>query len=328
MTGFATQEPAPRAQLPTATVVAGTGEPDPEDVARVRAEVLAELPRLLPLFQGRVQRPFFVHVHASRDALPAVLAEALHEDSPAFALLGQHQIHIVWGEVRRTASPPNGVVRHELVHELLDQFVAPNGRYLPRWFHEGLAQHLAGDTYLRASEDDLVWGMGLRRLPPFGALRERFPTESTELRSAYAQSFSYVSWLVREYGLDNLLAVARAADSYTTFEAALVGRLGRTTLQLEDAWRHHVVHGSGAPWRVLLEQCFSYCLLAMLPFLVIALMRRLRAEDRTARQLASAEAQAAPEPAIGPATTPSATGPESPASPEATFGDRDDDARR
>jgi hypothetical protein len=302
--------PLPAQQPPTAspraTVVAGTGEPPAQAVATIDQLVAAELPSLLRIFSAaQVDRPFFVHVHESRAALPAALAAHLDPDSPAFAVLGAHQIHIVWGEVVRMGASPRGVVRHELVHELLDQYAAPHGRQLPRWFHEGLAQHLAGDTYLRASEDDLVWGMGLRRLEPFGALRSRFPTEPSALRSAYAQSFSYVSWLAREYGVAELLAIVRAVGPYTTFEAALVGRTGRSTLQLEDAWRHHVLHGSGAPWRVLLDQCFSYCLIALLPVLVVALIRRLRAEGRAAGELARREAAAAAaEPAPPPAEVP------------------------
>lgn len=281
------------ASAPRATVVAGTGEPSAQAVATIAQLVEAELPDLLRVFSAsHVDRPFFVHVHGARDALPAALAAHLDPDSPAFAILGAHQIHIVWGELVRTGASPHGVVRHELVHELLDQYAAPHGRLLPRWFHEGLAQHLAGDTYLRASEEDLVWGMGLRRLEPFGALRGRFPADPTGLRSAYAQSYSYVSWLAREYGIAELLAMVRVVGPYTTFEAALVGRTGRSTLQLEEAWRHHVVHGSGAPWRVLFDQCFSYCLIALLPVLAVALIRRLRAEGRAARELARREAAA------------------------------------
>ncbi len=276
---------------PKATVVAGTGEVAADWVERTRMAVEVELPRLLPLFAGRPKHSFFVHVHADRDSMPAALVASLHEDCPAFAVLGQHQIHIVWQEMRRVGANLHGVVRHELVHELLDQFVAPNGRTTPRWFHEGLAQHLAGDTYLGASEDDLVWRIVARRLPSFGALRERFPDELMGLRAAYAQSYSYVSWLVREFGLADLLAVARAADNLTTFERALVGRLERSTLQLEEGWRHYVLHGSGAPWRVAFDQCFSLCLLAILPMMAFALMRRLKAERRVAEHLVAVEAR-------------------------------------
>lgn len=281
------------APAPQATVVAGAGEVAPEWVARVDAVVGEELPRLLPLFDGKPKHRFFVHVHADRETLPEALAVHLHPESPAFAMLGQHQIHVVMGEVRRLGVELHGVVRHELVHELLDQYAAPHGRGIPRWFHEGLAQHLAGDTYLRAREDDLAWRLVARRMPAFAELRTQFPADVEPLRTAYAQSYSYVSWLVREYGLGEMLAVVRAVDDLTPFEPALAGRTGRATVDLEESWRHYVLHGSGAPWRVLFEQFFSLSLLAILPILVLALRRHLAKEDRAARRLVDAEARAA-----------------------------------
>jgi hypothetical protein len=272
-----------------ASVVAGTGEVDARWVEDARAMVAAELPELRALFGGEPQQPFFVFVHAGRDSLTPALAACLQPESPAFALLGQHQIHVVWNELWRLGVPLRGVVRHELVHELLEQYTAPHGRGIPRWFHEGLAQFVAGDTYLGAREEDIAVRLLARRLPGFADLRERFPADVDQLRSAYAQSFSYVSWLAREYGVADLLAAARATSEHTTFESALAWRLRRSTYELEEAWRNYVLHGSGAPWRVLFEQCFSLTLVALLPLLVIALGRRLARDGRAARALAEAE---------------------------------------
>ncbi len=287
------QEPGSAAPVPRVQVVAGTGAIDAESVDRVRAEVEAELPGLLAVFANKPKHTFFVHVHADRESMPAALLAHVHEDAPAFAMLGQHQIHLIRREIERTGADLKAVVRHELVHELLDQYVAPNGREIPRWFHEGLAQCLAGSTYLQASENDLVWRITARRLQPFYELTNSFPREQPALRVAYAQSYSYVSYLIKQAGLANLLAVARATDDFTSFDRALVGRLKRSTLALEDGWRHHVLHGSGAPWRVLLDQCFSLSLIALLPFLVIAVIRRLRRDQAVAGQLAASEAMAA-----------------------------------
>ena len=270
-------------------VAAGSGAIEPEVVDTVRTMVRSELVWLKEVFQGMPSRTFFVHVHADRDSMPESLAAFLHPDSPGFALLGQHQIHIVWGEIRRTGASARGVVVHELVHELLDQFVAPHGRLMPRWFHEGLAQTIAGDTYLGAREEDLVGRLAIDRLAAFGSLRKEFPTEESALRLAYGQSYSFVAWLVHEYGMETLLAVARATDDVTSFERALVGRIGRTFPQLEDAWHDHLVYGSGAPWRVLFDQCFSLLLIAALPVLVLALMRRLKSEEAASARLAEKE---------------------------------------
>jgi len=273
-------------------VVAGSGAIAPEVVDTVRAMVGSELVRLREIFPGMPSRAFFVHVHADRDSMPAALTAHLHPDSPGFAMLGQHQIHIVWGEIRRTGASARGVVLHELVHELLDQFVTPHGALMPRWFHEGLAQTIAGDTYLGAREEDLVGRAVTGRLASFGALRKEFPTGESDLRLAYGQSYSFVAWLVREYRMESLLAVARATDDLTSFERALVGRTGRTFPQLEEAWRDHLMHGSGAPWRVLFDQCFSLLLIAALPVLVLALMRRLKSEAVASTRLAEKEREA------------------------------------
>jgi hypothetical protein len=286
-------------------VAAGTGGIDESAVDRIRAVVVEQLPALSAIFRGMPNRPVFVHVHATREALPPALRANLHEGSSGFALLGRNQIHLVWGEMRRTGAHMRGVVVHELVHVLLDQYVQPQGARMPRWFHEGLAQSLAGDTYLGAREEDLVWRAAASRLPSFGELRERFPTDEEGLRIAYAQSYSYVEFLRRQFGLDGLLRIAAAVDEWTTFERALVGRAGRSTLELEDAWKNHLLSGSGASWRVMFEQCWSLLLIAALPVLALALIRRLavdrRARERLERENAAAETAAPqdelPEPA-------------------------------
>lgn len=286
--------PAPVATDPRVTVVAGAGDVDAEWVERTRAVVAAELPDVGHWFPSP-KHVFFVHVHADRDTLPPALAACLQPESPAFTLLGQHQIHLVWGEMRRLGEELPRVVRHELVHELLDQATFPHSNRIPRWFHEGLAQHIAGGTYLGAREQDLVWRLMLGRLPSCNELRERFAGDVDALRLAYALSYSYVAWLAREHGEAALLAAARAVDDYTSFESALAGRLGRNTLQLEDGWRDYLLHGSGAPWRSLMQEWFSLVMVAVLPLLVIAVGRRLAREGRTARLLAERDARLAAE---------------------------------
>jgi hypothetical protein len=288
-------------------VVAGGGDVAATDLDRVRATVDAELPLLAPLFPGAPSRAFFVHAHADRAALPAELGPHLHPDAPAFALLGARQIHLVLGEIGRLGLPLRSVVRHELTHELLDQHVAPHGRRVPRWFHEGLAQVLAGDTYLRAREDELTFALMAQRLRNFAELERDFPAESTARREAYAQSFSYVAWLAARYGLDELIAVAAAADDVTPFPAALAGRLRRPTYWLEEHWKQYVLHGSGAPWRIVFDQCFSLLLIALLPLLVLGLRRHLAREAATRRKLAATEA--AP-PALPPSAPPTAATPD------------------
>lgn len=269
-------------------VVAGTGEVGDDDLQRVREAVAASLPRLQKEFQRPLQRRFHVFVHADREHLPASMVASLHEDAAGFALLGMHQVHIVRDEIAGSGSTLAGVVAHELVHELLDQYAGEFGRLIPRWFHEGLAQVLAGDTYLHVREEELVFRLMNRSLLSFEQLRHNFPTTKPALRTAYAQSYSYVAWLHGRYGLPALLRLVAAVDRDISFEGALVGMTQRSTLDLAEAWRDSVLH-SGAPWRVLFNSCFDLVLIAILPLLVLALRRRLQSESRAARRMAESE---------------------------------------
>lgn len=269
-------------------VVAGTGEVGEVDLQHVREAVASGLPRLQQAFQKPLQRRFHVFVHADREHLPDAMVASLHEDAAGFALLGMHQIHIVRDEVAGSGSTLAGVVAHELVHELLDQYAGEFGRLIPRWFHEGLAQVLAGDTYLHVREEELVFRLLNRTLLSFEQLRHNFPTTQPSLRIAYAQSYSYVAWLHERYGLPALLRLVAAVDRDISFEGALVGMTQRSTLDLAEAWRDKVLH-SGAPWRVLFNSCFDLVLVAILPLLVLALRRRLQSESRAARRMAESE---------------------------------------
>lgn len=288
------QDPGPKAAASAvesaAEVGVGSGDVAPAVIGGVKRLVVEQIGELLPVFPGLRLRPFFVRVHESRETMPEPLTRYLHPGSAGFALLGQRQVHLVWGEIRRLGTDPRGVVTHELVHELLDQYVVPHGNRMPRWFHEGLAQLLAGDTYLGGREEDLLWRLAARRVLSFADLRERFPSDADDLQAAYAQSYSYVAWLSRQYSVADLLVVAKNVDRETSFEEALVGRTGRTTLQLEDGWRFHLHNESGAAWRVLLDQCFNILLIASLPLLLVAVVRRFARERRAAEQLARSEA--------------------------------------
>jgi hypothetical protein len=266
-------------------VVSGSGTPRAAALAEVEALVAAQTDEVRGHFAGLQLRPFVVAVHENRADMPEHLQRFLHPGCAAFTLLGQRQIHLVWGEMARSGTSLRAIVTHELVHELLDQWSAPRAAVMPRWFHEGLAQVLSGETYLGAREQDLLWRVGTDRLLPFADLREGFPLDPELLQVAYAQSHSYVSWLVGRLGLAGLLAVAANVDRQTTFERALSGSTGWTSLQLVDGWLDHLRHGSGAWSRIALEQSFHVLLLAAVPLLWLALRRRNAREQRAAGRL-------------------------------------------
>ena len=177
------------------------------------------------------------------------------------------------------------VIDHELVHVLLDQHCGRAAPYVSRWFHEGLAQELSGRPYVGMSEDDLVLTVRANRLLQFGSLRERFPRSRSELRRAYAQSFSFVAFLNRRFGLERLLEAARMSTPERGFRGGFYELTQVPMVDLEDQWREYIVHGSGAAYRFVLENCFSYVMILGVVLLAFAGMRRFQRDERAREKL-------------------------------------------
>lgn len=271
------------------TVTSGGGDVGPPVIARVQASVKSALQAMAEDFPGLPRTPFLVIVHAGSEALPAAVAEHHHQGSPGLALLHRQEVHLLWREM--LADPGDGlrsVVKHEVVHILLNQLAGDYGARIPRWFHEGLAQVLAGDGYLGAREQDIVWRARAKTLLLFSELTDGFPDRPSELQLAYAQSYSYVAFLVRRHGLRAMLEAVRMVDRDVSFSRGLVRVTGEPTAALHDAWIDYLVHGSGANWRALLDMCFPLSMVLALPILALAMIRRQRA-DRGARRRMQAD---------------------------------------
>lgn len=248
--------------------------------------------RLAPLFPGTPSRSCTVTAHETLDTLPADVRRSLHEGTAGIALLERSEIHLILEESRH--HPPHDlrtVVDHEIVHVLLDQFAGEAGPYVSRWFHEGLAQELSGGPYVGMSEDDLVIATRAGRLFRFSDLRTDFPDDRSGLRRAYAQSFSFVGFLRREFGLETLLEAARHSSADDGFRGGFVAVTHGAMLHHVDAWKHYVLTESGAPMRFLMRNCFSFSIVIGLPLLALAVIRRFRRDDVVRRKLEAEESR-------------------------------------
>ncbi|HLU40074.1 MAG TPA: hypothetical protein VK081_11875 [Planctomycetota bacterium] len=278
------------------TVAAGDARVGPQVVAAVQAMAEDGLRRLARHFPGAPERPIRVVVHSARDTLPPELREHLHEGTAGFALLGRDEAYVLLAEAR--SEPPNDlrtVVVHELVHVLLDQAAGPAGPFVPRWVHEGLAQELSGGPYLAVQEEDLVLAVWTRTGPRFSRLVHRFPARDDLRRLAYAQSFSFVAYLVDRFGVDKIVEAVRRSRADRPFHLALLDVTGLSMARLQDDWEQYVVFRSGAIARFLLRNCFSLVIILAVPLLVIAVVQRSRRNRARMQQLAEeAEEDTAP----------------------------------
>jgi stage II sporulation protein D len=161
-----------------------TTEPDRDGA------VLALAERLLAAVARRTQWPvpagIEVRVYPTVDAFRNSTGEpgwvAAHTDG--------RRIHLQPAAVLRAHDALDRVLRHELIHVLMEARAAPD---LPVWFREGLAQYL--DPSNRAA--------GAAAFPADSALRQT--ADPAEARRAYADSLAAVTRLVERYGEGTVL---------------------------------------------------------------------------------------------------------------------------
>ncbi|MGE3673928.1 MAG: peptidase MA family metallohydrolase, partial [Polyangiaceae bacterium] len=131
------------------------------------------------------------------------------------------------------------VFRHELAHVAL--YDAVGGAHVPRWFNEGFAVHVSGESSL-ARLQTLWVATVANNLIPLSNIDNGFPADSDRAAVAYAQSADIVRYLLRKQDterLDSLLERVRprAGKPGQPFEAAFNDAYGTSLSQLEFEWR-------------------------------------------------------------------------------------------
>jgi hypothetical protein len=183
------------------------------------------------------------------------------------------------GEIMIARHGPNGartdlanLLKHEMAHVALHR--ATGGADLPRWFHEGVAESLAGGISFSRAQTlaSAVFGPGVPNLENLEAsFRE---TDGPRASVAYAASRDLVTYLRYRDGTGaSLKQVLSELRRGTSFEAAFVRAYGVGLHELVAEWRE------GLPARFV-----WYSMLAsgglpfalVVPLVAIAWIRRRR----------------------------------------------------
>jgi hypothetical protein len=188
------------------------------------------------------------------------------------------------------------VFAHELGHAELGRLAGP-GR-LPRWFEEGACMVLARPWDLRDSLS-LSLAMLFRDPATLIDLEHHFPERSAAARSAYAQAFSFVSWLAERHGgAAGLGRVARRVGEGNDFSTAFTLEYRLTPRQALEAWRRSV----GRWHRIItvLTGTTVFWIVAGLLFITVALRKRRRSRAILERWEAEEGARGVPDKPIEP----------------------------
>lgn len=165
------------------------------------------------------------------------------------------------------------VFRHELAHIALFDAVA--SAHVPRWFNEGFAVLVSGET--SATRLQTLWTATLAdTLLPLDKMERGFPRDENTAEVAYAQAVDVVRYLVREQDQFRFRALIERLRAGEEFPSALLGSYGIDLLQLEREWREDIAKRYTF-WPVLFSGTFVWAGIIGL-FFAGWRRRRLRAQ--------------------------------------------------
>jgi hypothetical protein len=175
--------------------------------------------------------------------------------------------------VKRGRTEVEEVLRHEYAHLVLAR--ALKGHEAPQWLDEGF-------TMLQSRGWSISWTYVLSRgvlsktLIPLEELADGFPLDQHEAQLAYAQSFSFVSYIKNEYGAEALARIIKGIAHGLDAEEALRQATGLGLRSLERGWKAELKKRYS--WIPIATSFFSLWFLASLLFLFGYWLKRRRAK--------------------------------------------------
>jgi hypothetical protein len=165
------------------------------------------------------------------------------------------------------------VLKHEYAHLVLA--MALKGHEAPQWLDEGF-------TMLQSRGWTISWtyvlskGVLNKALIPLAELADGFPLDQHQAQLAYAQSFSFVSYIRNEYGSEALARLIKGIAHGLDAEEALRQATGLGLRNLERGWKADLKKRYS--WIPIVTSFFSLWFLASLLFLLGYWLKRRRSK--------------------------------------------------
>lgn len=177
-------------------------------------------------------------------------------------------------------------IAHELGHLVVHQAVSGPYGALPTWLDEGLAMDAEGE--LRSDlQRQLNEAIAHDALFSVRSIASSFPTDPEEARLCYAQSYSLVQFLIKEYGSDKILELLDVFKEGSTCDDALLQVYGFDMDGLDALWRvslglgpepspNPAQAGSGLPYPYIALIVVLAILGILTIYLAFSVLRRIR----------------------------------------------------
>lgn len=199
-----------------------TGQQYPEELGLVLEEELRRLGRWIP---HRRDLRHLVNLYPLEDFLEAYSGGAL--------ILGLYdgRVRVPLADLRSLHPQIVSVLSHELAHAMITRATRDNA---PKWFHEGLAQHVEMVPGRINPVPDLAREGRLLSFPMIEAVLDGF-AEAKLLELAYGEAAWVVHYIEAEHGVSAIRGLIAAFAEGATTEQALASVLDMSVEELDRA---------------------------------------------------------------------------------------------
>ncbi|HPR64323.1 MAG TPA: peptidase MA family metallohydrolase [Thermoanaerobaculia bacterium] len=172
--------------------------------------------------------------------------------------------------IRKMEDVPE-VFTHELAHAII--WNASGHNDLPRWFQEGLAMYLAG-------ESTALWSrvvVSVEGGPSLISLNHTFPSEGSAVTQAYAKSYLAVHVMIRRVGMEGIRTLLSEVRRGKNFDTILMDVAGLNIPGLDSTMKRRV-RWSYVYLPLITSSSFLWLALTVF-FIVVYIRKRTRARE-------------------------------------------------
>lgn len=160
-----------------------------------------------------------------------------------FNLIVLYASEFEWGRSTLAAT-----IAHELTHIAIEHAIGEPPRAIPTWLHEGLATVVESAVAERFSYEDIVdAAFEADRLISLRGLTGSFPVQSGGALLAYAQSNSFVKFIIDRWGESAITEILDAYRQGASQDRALRQAVGLGLNALEAEWLATLDQSDAAP---------------------------------------------------------------------------------
>lgn len=164
------------------------------------------------------------------------------------------------------------LIPHEILHILLYRRVGKGYEFLPLWLREGLAK-MAEISPDPDAERVVKQAITSGTFIPLNELCQVFPLEAGRAYLSYAESSTFVRYLLESYGKGALQELIRTYAEGVSCEQGVRTVYGKSLAMLEHEWQVSLV--GGVLWQGVLRNLAPYILILLI-FLVYPLIPLFR----------------------------------------------------